>query len=449
MNMDSLPVKIFSIDEGEAFLYEASTNKIFRIERTDNFSEADLLASFLGSGEISASILATPKFSISFDEYRCALETKIQRLILEVTRRCNMRCSYCVYSGKFPGRRTHENFDMPRSTMERAINFYAAHSTALDHGSISFYGGESLLRADEIFYAIDFATRAIPEKKLSFAISTNGLLLNENILSRLANNPDVALNITLNGPPHDKYRRTSDGKATLENLLDKLDVAKKTFPQVWENQIGFICNYANFEEFAVQREFYLNVVGKMPLLINQIMPPNLADLFFEGDEKISAREKFADDYFREGDDFLAAYFRVPIAVIHDRPIFTADARSFINSCIPFLNRIFVTANGRFQICTETTDLDDLGDLNSGLNFSTLKKFYDAAEKIFVDSACRRCWAQRLCPACFKDFLTPTGNVESVAPFLCRKFRAALLCDLKLYCRLAYHRRDLLERLIDR
>lgn len=440
----ALPAKIFSIGEGESFLYETVTNRIFRIEQSGSFNERDLIKCLINSGKISASILAAPKFSMSFNEYRRAIEQKMQRLILEVTRRCNMRCSYCVYSGKFFGRRTHENFDMSRETMERAINFYAAHSTALNDGSISFYGGEPLLRADEIFHAISFAARVMPGKKLDFAISTNGLLLDEKILSYLAKNPAVTLNITLNGSPHDKYRRTADGKATLENLLDKLSAAKKNFPQVWRSQIGFICNYANIEELTAQRNFYLNVVGKMPLLINQIMPPSQADLFSNG----SAREKLADTYFRGGEDFLGAYFRVPVAVIHDRPIFTAEKRSFINSCIPFTNRIFVAADGRFQICTETTELDALGDLNSGFNFGELKKLYYAAEKIFVDSACRRCWAQRLCPACFKDFLTPTGSVEPVAPFLCLKFRASLLCDLKLYCRLAYHRRDLLKRLID-
>lgn len=444
-DLNSLPVKIFSIDEGETFLYEAVTNKIFRIEQAGNFNVQKLIARFVNSGKISAQILDAPKFSMPFDEYRYALEKKMSRLILEVTRRCNMRCTYCVYSGKFSGRRTHENFDISRDTLERAIRFYAEHSGNLNEGSISFYGGEALLRTDEIFYAIDYAKRLMPEKKLSFAISTNGLLLDEKIFLRLAKNPNVALSITLNGSPHDRYRRTIDGKGTLETLLSKLNTVKKNFPQVWKNQIGFICNYSDFNELIVQREFYLNVVGKMPLLINPIVPPNFDDLLSNGNEKISVREKFATTYLREGDSFLAAYFRVPVAVIHDRPIFTSP-RSFINSCLPFINRIFIAADGRFQICTETIELDGLGNINKGFNFTALKRFYDAAEKIFFDSDCRRCWAQRLCPVCFKDFLTVEG-FQAIDAAFCDRIRAITLCDLKLYCRLAYHHRDLLEQLI--
>lgn len=444
-DINTLPVKIFSVDEGDAFLYEAVTNKIYRIERAGNFDEEELLARFVRAGAVSEKILDAPKFSLPFDEYCRSLENKLPQLTLEVTRRCNMRCSYCIYSGKFQGRRSHENFDMSHDTMERAIKFYAAHSEELGKNGITFYGGEALLCTEEIFHAIDFAVRLMPEKKLSFAIATNGLLLDEEIFLRLADNPNVALNITLNGPPHDKNRRTIDGKGTLGIVLAKLDTAKKNFPRVWQDQIGFLCNYADFDELAAQREFYLHVVEKMPLLINPIVPPNLADLLSDG-AGISAREELADTYIREGDPFLSAYFRVPVAVIHDRPLFTSPC-SFFNSCIPFVNRIFVTADGRFQICTETTELDGLGDVDSGFNFATLKKLYDDVEKIFADSDCRSCWAQRLCPACLKDLLTGTGDLCPIDSALCERFRASLLCDLKLYCRLAYHHRALLEDLI--
>ena len=446
--MNSLPVKIFSIVEGDNFLYEAVTNKIFRMEQTNNFDEEELLARFVRNGSISTRIFDAPKFSVPFDEYRHTLEKNLRQMILEVTRRCNLRCSYCVYSGKFPGRRTHENLDMTRKTLERAINFYATHGTTTNKGSISFYGGEALLCCDEIFHAIDYAERVMPEKKLQFAIATNGLLLDKKIFSWLMKKPNVTLNVTLNGLPHDKYRCTVDGKGTLKTLCDNLDIAKKDYPQVWDNQIGFLCNYADYEELINQRNFYLKVIRKMPLLINRIVLPNFVDLLSTDDKEISAREELVDLYIREGDLFLAAYFRVPIAVIHERPISNADTRSFINSCIPFANRFFVTADGRFQICTETTELDELGDLTDGFNFVTLKKIYDDAEKFFADSDCRRCWAQRLCPACFKDFLTPDGSICSLGSTWCRNFRAVLLCDLKLYCRLAYYHRDLLKRLID-
>ena len=439
-------MKIFSIEEGENFLYEAYTNKIFRLECADNSEVQKLVAGFVRRGEISAQILDSPKFSISFAEYQQILKKKMSTLILEITRRCNMRCNYCVYSGKFPGRRAHENFDMPRETLERAIKFYAKHSEGLKEGDITFYGGEALLRDDEIFYAIEYAQKIMPQKKMSFAISTNGLLLNEKIFSRLEKMPNVALNVTLNGPAQDKYRRTIDGKATLKILLDNLISVQKFFPTVWENQIGFLCNYANFEELDAQQKFYLNVVDKMPLLINQIVPPNFIELLSKSDEFFSVLEKFANDYLRTGDAFLAAYFRVPIAVIHDRPIFSSP-RSFINTCLPFVNRIFVTAEGNFQICTETPELDGLGNLDNGFNFTVLKKIYETAENFFCDSNCRRCWAQRLCPVCFKDFLKEDGNFKTIEAALCDRIRSVTLSNLKLYCRLSYYRRDLLEKLI--
>ena len=230
-------------------------------------------------------------------------------------------------------------------------------------------------------------------------------------------------------------------------MLEKLNTVKKNFPQVWKNQIGFICNYADFIELKTQRNFYLNLADKMPLLINPIVPPNLDEFFSNGDEKVYGRDELADIYFREGDMFLTSYFRVAVAVIHDRAIFVTP-HSLINSCIPFINKILVTATGHFQICTETVELDDFGDVYNGFNFTRLKKLYDDTEKIFFDSNCRMCWAQRLCPACLKDFLTADGNVKMIDKIFCERIRLSLLSDLKLYCRLAYYRRDLLKQILN-
>lgn len=445
--IDELPVKIFSVGDNRKFLYEAVTNKIFKVENNNSLADKDLISALASDKKISSDILATPKYSASFAEYCQVLKNRLPRLILEVTRQCNMRCSYCVYSGKFSGRRNHQNFKMSRKVLERAIDFYAEHSRDLGTGNISFYGGEALLCADEVFHAVEYATCAMPKKKLSFTISTNGLLLDKNIYHKLTEYPNVFLNITLNGSPHDKYRRSVEGKGTLKIILHNLDELKKDFLDVWENQVGFICNYATFEELMAQRNFYLNVVKKMPLLINPIVPPNFSEMLSMIPEKISAREKIMEVYLAEGDEFLESFFKVSLAVIHERPIFPHDSKTFINSCIPLSNGVFVTADGDFQICTETTDLSALGNVNCGYNFGTLKTFYDAIEKSFEESNCRKCWAQRLCYACCKDFITDKGKVQPITKNYCEKIRADILSDLMLYCRIVYDYPAIAKRIL--
>ena len=86
----------------------------------------------------------------------------IDTFILELTRDCNFRCSYCCYSGKYDGARSHSSVAMTKSTIDEAIHFIA-NARAKDKGlNIVFYGGEPLLRFNLIQYFLQKAVKVLP-----------------------------------------------------------------------------------------------------------------------------------------------------------------------------------------------------------------------------------------------------------------------------------------------
>ncbi|MDR0722299.1 MAG: radical SAM protein [Treponema sp.] len=106
-------------------------------------------------------------------------------LVLWPTSRCNLRCRYC-YAAQVPPA------DMDIRIARMAIDGMEPPFR------IQFSGGEPLLRADLMAEIMDYARFKNPG--VSFALQTNGTLLNEGVLG-LLKQYQVALGISLDGRP--------------------------------------------------------------------------------------------------------------------------------------------------------------------------------------------------------------------------------------------------------
>ena len=66
-------------------------------------------------------------------------------LILSITNKCNMNCTYCIYHSKF-NQEENINHSMSFETAQKAIDQLLTLSDNEDNVHIGFYGGESLIR---------------------------------------------------------------------------------------------------------------------------------------------------------------------------------------------------------------------------------------------------------------------------------------------------------------
>lgn len=91
-----------------------------------------------------------------------------------VTDDCNFKCSYCYQ------KKGKKYIDI--STIENALDFFLPFLK--QECFINFYGGEPLLAFDQIRHAVDYIQDKSKGKKrqIQYSITTNGSLLNENIL---------------------------------------------------------------------------------------------------------------------------------------------------------------------------------------------------------------------------------------------------------------------------
>ena len=130
------------------------------------------------------------------------------------THDCNLRCPYC-YTGAKIGRHMRE------VVAEEAINFSLAEAKCQDATDLEvvFFGGEPLMRLEQLCSIADRFVERKGELGVSFKLSTNGLLLTPPAREALAKR-DVYVSVSLDGAPstQEQQRPTPNGRPYAKQL---------------------------------------------------------------------------------------------------------------------------------------------------------------------------------------------------------------------------------------
>ena len=440
--------KLFQDISGRSCFYVTASNEIVIPDQRwlDSWPAAERETAVLR--EAGGEDIPGPPFRwpMSREEYHAYLTAKIPRLTLEVTRRCTLRCDYCIYSGNYRYVRTHEALDMPLETAQQSIRVYASRSTGSASRLIRFYGGETFMNFPMIRDSVAYANRLCADKPLHYSISTNGTTLTDKVIEWLAQNRNVTVSITLNGPEHDQYRRFPSGEGSLTTIMNTIKHLWSRHPEVWEKQIHFIANITSDEVLPELRSFYLDKVGKMPSVITRIFPYGGNEIIQNMIDRRNVHKPSALAYSQTGDAFLAARYRYGIEQIALRPIIKEGSFNIpVGCCMPFQGGIFVAANGTFGMCERTSPAVPFGDLDHGFCEDVLDAFLVDAISLF-DQKCRFCWGRRLCDLCFSSFMDDRGLPDKIPEEVCLNKLEQICQDLGSYSSIASNNRYLLHKL---
>lgn len=211
------------------------------------------------------------------DEIKDKLNNDLHQLTLVVTEQCNLRCKYCVYSGNYYYERTHSNRKMPLDLAFKAIDFLFSHARDSAKIYISFYGGEPLLEFNLVKKCVEYVKvkNEMAHKDINFSITTNGILLNNEVINFLISNK-IGLIISLDGPEkiHNRYRVFPTGNGTFEIIIKNLFKLRKRNKEYYDKYVGFNTTitppYDLFELYN-----FFNHVNLKELFENQIHLINL------------------------------------------------------------------------------------------------------------------------------------------------------------------------------
>ena len=151
----------------------------------------------------------------------------ITRATFNVTRACNLRCSYCFTHGCTYGRMSWE-------TARDGINFLVKNAIDGNQSTIevSFWGGEPLLEWELIQRMLEHTRRVAPAgMKIDFGGTTNGLLLTPEKFD-VCDEYRLGFMVSIDGTAktHDRFRKTILGHGSHAIVAKNCRIALQRWP---------------------------------------------------------------------------------------------------------------------------------------------------------------------------------------------------------------------------
>jgi uncharacterized protein len=331
------------------------------------------------------------------------------QLILNITERCNMRCEYCAFSGRYEGKRTHSDRDMAFTTARKALDHFIENMS--EKACLSFYGGEPLLKIDLIRKVIDHA-ESVTDKKIRYSMTTNGTLLIPEICKYIREK-DFNLMVSLDGPQevHDRYRVYANGRGTFEKIMKNLRYLKSLDENYYREKVIFSIVSAPPHRLEETRRFFssdpLTAGNKVSF---SYMDSTIQDFPYhatreQSEQTTKEREKLHKSFVdgivekKEREEFLNAYYENDYLRFYHRMKGPLPEIIRLNGCcIPGARRLFVTVDGTLHVCERMENGYPIGHVDQWIDIGLIEKL--VADYIDVNKDCLECWACRLCSTCF-------------------------------------------------
>lgn len=343
-------------------------------------------------------------------------------ILLSLTNQCNLSCDYCFVS--------QNNSDMSLEIAEKAISMVLKNSKIKNViPSINFFGGEPLLKYEEIIVPIVEKYK----NQIRFGITTNGVLLNEDIIDFFyKNNVNVLLSFDGISQVQNKQRSNSF-EAVLNNIpylllrlpntVMRSTVTEYSIPYLYEtvqmaNELGFkkisFCPNA-YENWSKETEILLLKQWKK---IGHFIYKNL----FNNEKSIQV-------------DPLIKFYNNTNLALKNQLYFNNN----IERCGLGTTTCAITTNGEIVPCQEKTSNPTIiiGNVETGIDKEIHKEFlinyFNKINGISCDKGCEQkaklnCLSD-ICPSRYEDlnynfstsscaFIRTSTSVANRLHFLC-------------------------------
>ena len=148
-------------------------------------------------------------------------QTVVKALCLHIAHDCNLACRYCFAGeGEYHGRRAL----MTPEVGKKALDFLVANSGNRVNLEVDFFGGEPLMNWQTVKELVEYG-RSLEgpyNKKFRFTLTTNGVLLNDEILE-FANKEMANIVLSIDGrkETHDLMRPFRGGQGSYDLVVPK------------------------------------------------------------------------------------------------------------------------------------------------------------------------------------------------------------------------------------
>lgn len=359
---------------------------------------------------------------------------EVDMFIIGITEQCNLRCTYCCYSGEYVNNRSHGMQSLSSNDIDDIFDSIQ-HVTIKRPLRIAFYGGEPLLKYSLVQYAVVKGLE-IWKKDVVFSISTNGTILTPDKIDWIvAHNVELAISIDGTEPIHNRHRIDSKGNGSYAKMYEVLSYIKTSYPE-YMKAVSLQMTLASYRQIELIAEEWHN-----DPLLKEVTPSNihgLAPNFANGVDKVKYDEvkefylNLLDVYEKHQDwSVLKVFFEESIAYWKNRPILDAGDSVPMATCMPVNTKLYIDTKLHLGVCEKVADKYRIGNVYDGIDWkkanAMVREYYNKRV-----NRCTYCPAVRMCEMC----LTAIEYTDEQWDILCHNEQVYAKVFMLLFCEMA-------------
>lgn len=363
-------------------------------------------------------------------------EPVVKALCLNVAHDCNLKCKYCFAAqGDFGGEKELMSFEVGKA----AIDYLIANSGSRKNLEIDFFGGEPLMNFEVVKQLVDYGRSVEKDynKNIRFTITTNGVLLNDEIIDYINENMhNVVLSLDGRKEVNDNMRPTLNDKGSYDITLprfktlvekrakDKYYYIRGTFTR---DNLDFSKDVIHFADLGFKLTSVEPVVGdeSNPYALREEDLPKIFEEY----------EKFAVEYAErqlQGDGFKFFHFMIDL---NQGPCVIKR----ITGCGAGNEYLSVTPNGDIYPChqfvgNEEFKMANIFDEEIVLPENLKNMFREA--HVYTKEECKQCWNKFYCSGgCHANAINFNNDISKPYELGCEMQRKRTECSIMIQAKL--------------
>lgn len=356
-------------------------------------------------------------------------EPVVKALCLHIAHDCNLKCKYCfAEEGEYHGKREL----MSAEVGKKAIDMLIKASGARRNLEIDFFGGEPLMNFNVVKEIVEYA-RSLEKahnKNFRFTITTNGILLNDDIMAYINENMhNVVLSIDGRKEVNDRMRPRAGGQGSYDNIVPKFQKLADS-----RNQTDY---YVRGTFTRHNLDFADDVLHLADLGFKQIsVEPVVADI----SEDYAIRDEDLPAIFKE-------YDRLTNSILKRRK--NGEYFNFFHfmidltggpcvvkrlvGCGSGTEYLAVSPGGDLYPCHQFVGRPEfkMGTVDTGVTNTDIRKRFENCN-VYSKPACKECWARFYCSGgCVANSFNTHGDLITPYETGCEMQRKRIECAIYL------------------
>ena len=361
-------------------------------------------------------------------------KTVVKALCLHIAHDCNLACKYCfAEEGEYHGRRALMSFEVGK----KALDFLIANSGNRRNLEVDFFGGEPLMNWQVVKDLVAYGREQekIHDKNFRFTITTNGVLLNDEIQEFVNKEMDnVVLSLDGRQEVNDHMRPFRNGKGSYDLIVPKFrKLAESRNQQKYyvrgtftRENLDFSKDVLHFADLGFEQISIEPVVGEDTDFYS-IQKEHLPQIFEEYD--ILAKELIKREKEGRGVNFF--HFMIDL---DGGPCISKR----LSGCGSGTEYLAVTPWGDLYPCHQFVGDEDflMGNVDDGITRPEIAEEFRACS-VYSKDKCKNCFAKFYCRGgCMANAYKFHGSIHNTYDVGCEMERKRVECAIMMKAALA-------------